>query len=276
MELLVIGVAFVALALAASFVLSDRSRRRWTEARVQLQAAMPMPTVEWVTRHVLDKVEQQSLATLRGKVLPSTATVTVNQEVYSLLEPLWHRVSRDLSEEIAATVLAEGWESNGVTFGLRANTALGRRDVKVSLSYPTSDEVPTSQVPGRVRSPGGRGASEATFVAPEPKAPRWFVEREGFAPVPLRRGRDITVGASTDCDLIVASSLVSRRHLRLQWKAGANLVEVEDLGSTNGSWLGNHRLQPHVPMAVTHDSWIRLGKTKRIRVVSRRETGNRR
>ncbi|MGF0329213.1 FHA domain-containing protein (plasmid) [Gordonia rubripertincta] len=227
-----------------------------------------MPTVEWIARRVLDKVEQQSPSTLRGKVLPPIATVTVNSEVYEVLESLWHSVSCDLSEAIAATAHAEGWECGEVAFGLRASTKLGRRDVEVSLAYPTSDEVSTSHVPRRARPNGGRRDTEATLLAPDGDA-QWFVERSGFVPEPLPRGRDVVIGASAKCDLVVASSVVSRRHLRLRWEAGTNLVEVEDLGSTNGSWLESQRLQPHVPMAVTHDSWLRLSRSSRIRLVLR-------
>jgi pSer/pThr/pTyr-binding forkhead associated (FHA) protein len=58
--------------------------------------------------------------------------------------------------------------------------------------------------------------------------------------LPLQRGRSILVGRQQDSDLVIADDLVSRRHARLAFE-GEELV-VEDLGSTNGTYLNGARV----------------------------------
>jgi pSer/pThr/pTyr-binding forkhead associated (FHA) protein len=67
----------------------------------------------------------------------------------------------------------------------------------------------------------------------------------------------VTVGRSPDCTLPVDDEYVSTRHARLllrdsQWW-------VEDLGSTNGTYIGNERITRAVPVGTK--SRVRLGKT---------------
>ncbi len=57
-------------------------------------------------------------------------------------------------------------------------------------------------------------------------------------------GEELIVGRETDCDLCVADSNVSRRHLRVEASAGR--VLVEDLGSSNGTLLRGRPLSPGI------------------------------
>lgn len=60
-----------------------------------------------------------------------------------------------------------------------------------------------------------------------------------------------------DADLTIADAQISRRHLKIY--PGDGFVEVEDLGSTNGSWLNGQRLQGRMRMG-PGDS-LRVGET---------------
>jgi DNA-binding NtrC family response regulator len=61
----------------------------------------------------------------------------------------------------------------------------------------------------------------------------------------------VTVGKTADCDLVLNDPSVSRRHLRITRTGPSNWVLV-DLGSTNGSFLGDTRVEnaPIEPGAV--------------------------
>ncbi|MCA9535296.1 MAG: FHA domain-containing protein [Myxococcales bacterium] len=52
--------------------------------------------------------------------------------------------------------------------------------------------------------------------------------------------RQIVVGRSRDCGLVLSDGSVSGRHARLSWQ-GATLL-VEDLGSANGTWVRGQRV----------------------------------
>ena len=58
--------------------------------------------------------------------------------------------------------------------------------------------------------------------------------------LPVESGRPIVIGRQPDADLVIPDELVSRRHARLAFE-GEELV-VEDLGSTNGTYLNGMRV----------------------------------
>jgi len=63
---------------------------------------------------------------------------------------------------------------------------------------------------------------------------------ERTARFPLRPG-ELLLGSAAECDLTVPHFMVSRRHAVLRVSDGA--LEIEDLGSTNGTTVDGHRLK---------------------------------
>lgn len=70
-------------------------------------------------------------------------------------------------------------------------------------------------------------------------------------------GQPVTFGRGADCTVPLADEYVSTQHARLRFHD--NQWYVEDLGSTNGTYVGNQRLTRSTP--VTARSRFRLGKT---------------
>jgi Inner membrane component of T3SS, cytoplasmic domain len=60
------------------------------------------------------------------------------------------------------------------------------------------------------------------------------------------------------CDVVIADQELSRRHLALRVRGDG--VEVEDLGSTNGSWLGGRRID--APLLLDTTTTLRAGETE--------------
>ncbi len=74
----------------------------------------------------------------------------------------------------------------------------------------------------------------------------------------MSRGEGMVIGRAADqCDFVVAHPTVSRRHARLRLAGEA--LQVEDLGSTNGTRLGDQALRAGEPMALHAGSKLRLG-----------------
>ena len=74
----------------------------------------------------------------------------------------------------------------------------------------------------------------------------------------MSRGEGVVIGRAADqCDFVVAHPTVSRRHARL--KVAGDALQVEDLGSTNGTKLGEQPLRAGEPVALHAGSKLRLG-----------------
>jgi pSer/pThr/pTyr-binding forkhead associated (FHA) protein len=62
-----------------------------------------------------------------------------------------------------------------------------------------------------------------------------------LAPVWVPNTRELTLGRSSDCDIVVPSPNASRRHAAVGLREG--VVEIRDLGSTNGTYVNGERVR---------------------------------
>ncbi len=93
----------------------------------------------------------------------------------------------------------------------------------------------------------------------------WVIVRPDGIRVPIDRA--LVVGRLPDCDVVVADGLVSGRHLRVE--PALNGVRIEDLGSSNGTFVDGVRMvAPHVLYA---DATLALGAAA-IRIISPKPT----
>jgi ABC-type multidrug transport system ATPase subunit/ABC-type multidrug transport system permease subunit len=65
------------------------------------------------------------------------------------------------------------------------------------------------------------------------------------------------IGRAKDCDLVVSEAQVSSHHCRLTHLAGG--FTLEDLGSTNGTYVNGVKIAPHEPVSVPHGARVTLG-----------------
>jgi DNA-binding winged helix-turn-helix (wHTH) protein len=77
--------------------------------------------------------------------------------------------------------------------------------------------------------------------------------------IPLSPGENL-VGRGEDVGIRVDAPSVSRHHARITVVAGEP-VTIEDLGSKNGTWLGDHRIEG-VPATLRDRAVVRLGKVE--------------
>ena len=67
------------------------------------------------------------------------------------------------------------------------------------------------------------------------------------------------IGKAPDCDLVVAKDVVSQKHCRLSFEGGKYILE--DLGSTNGTFVNGYRLEARTPVYVSSTDRVTLGQT---------------
>ena len=75
------------------------------------------------------------------------------------------------------------------------------------------------------------------------------------AQVPL--GEGILIGRSSDCQLLLNDDYVSTRHARITRTATG--YQVEDLASTNGTYVNNQRITAPTPFGL--EDTLRIGRT---------------
>ncbi|MGH2789903.1 MAG: FHA domain-containing protein FhaB/FipA [Actinomycetota bacterium] len=111
---------------------------------------------------------------------------------------------------------------------------------------------------------GGGGRSRAPAPTPRPpskrskKAPRKVSVIEG----PLKGqsydlGEELTVGRAEKCHIVVDDTYVSQVHARIY--ANGETYVVEDLGSTNGTYLNRRRITS--PEELSRGDRVKIGKT---------------
>jgi pSer/pThr/pTyr-binding forkhead associated (FHA) protein len=96
--------------------------------------------------------------------------------------------------------------------------------------------------------------------AEEPKAgPRVLVVTEGsLQGTTITLGQaPVLIGRAPECTLVLDDDYASSRHAKLSLQQGRWMVE--DLGSTNGTFLGRNRVETATPLEV--GSPVRIGRT---------------
>ncbi|MDR6863264.1 FHA domain-containing protein [Phycicoccus sp. 3266] len=121
----------------------------------------------------------------------------------------------------------------------------------------------TPRKPSRpARGPAAPPAREQPRPAkrqPHSTAPRTLVVTQGSltgTSLPLREAGTV-IGRNPECALVLDDDFASGRHARVFQRDGAWFIE--DLGSTNGTWLGTQRLTE--PVRVEAGTSLRIGKT---------------
>jgi pSer/pThr/pTyr-binding forkhead associated (FHA) protein len=118
---------------------------------------------------------------------------------------------------------------------------------------------PRAPKPRPVRQPRPQTASKPS-KRPAAKAPRSLVVTEdGQNPrtVGIDGEKAITFGRAEECTVVLKDTYVSQMHTRIFSKDGA--WYVEDLGSTNGTYLNRAKVTDASPLTAGDE--VRLGKT---------------
>ena len=85
----------------------------------------------------------------------------------------------------------------------------------------------------------------------------FLLHPSGAEMVPLTPGTPLVVGRKPPADVCLPHPRLSRAHARFRLSEDRQTITVEDLGSTNGTWLGKQRIQT---AQLTFGQEVRLGE----------------
>jgi hypothetical protein len=121
------------------------------------------------------------------------------------------------------------------------------RAVWAEISGPRLGEAPARRSRRERRPPRGR-SREPHLVVIEPD------DQRGRA---FELADELTVGRAAGCQIVLDDTYVSQLHTRIFTRDGQ--LMVEDLGSTNGTYLNNRKVSG--PMMMGRGDKLRVGKT---------------
>ncbi|MCD9624141.1 FHA domain-containing protein FhaB/FipA [Rhabdothermincola salaria] len=131
------------------------------------------------------------------------------------------------------------------------------RAVWAELRTPAPTAAPAAPAAGPTAAPPGRRARKAAEKAAK-AVPELVVvdpaDQRGRA-YPL--GNEASIGRAAGCQITVDDTYVSQIHARVFTRDGQWLVE--DLGSTNGTWMNRQRVSG--PMVVQRGDRVQVGNT---------------
>jgi hypothetical protein len=199
-------------------------------------------------------------------------TPTVEEAVVMHMRTIPKRVSQhriDVPTQIEELVMAmlakqprERPEMGEVRDRLRE--AHGRLDLRAGSSWEklagpamAAERRPTVREPEVV--PDGPPAGARSRARPTAAGPaELHVSRRGenMQVVALEHKRRLVLGRDTGCDIVLNDRRVSRRHCEVRWEG--DHATVTDLGSNNGTYLGDVKLIPHQPEHFRAGTGIRV------------------
>lgn len=108
--------------------------------------------------------------------------------------------------------------------------------------------------------PGARAPADTLKLGPRARAGKILClsvrEADGLRRVPLPASGEMIVGRGPEADLRLDVPSVSRRHARI---VGGDVPAIEDLGSTNGSWVNGAPLAPGRFSVLGEGTAVKLG-----------------
>jgi hypothetical protein len=208
-------------------------------------------------------------------LVPNRYAVHLAPADLSVLREVHPNLAADLADAVLAFARGHGYTlADRPTVGLIADSTVEASDVRVAASTDRrADEGggrrPKSSGSDVADPDGGAPASEpgppvaadhtAVFVVPTVESSRAVLREirpDGSTRSLVVDGRPLTIGRAPDNGLVLADTRASRHHARLYGRRGA--LVLADLGSTNGSWVNDRRIQE---MALGEGDQIRMGDT---------------
>ena len=182
-------------------------------------------------------------------------------------------LAADLADAALGFARGHGYHlADRPTVALIADSTVETGDVRVAASLDSTARQAPGPSGARPDAEGEGGAlagnqadarprvdQTAVFVIPAVESPRATlreVRPDGSSQSFVVDGRPLTIGRGPDNGLVLQDGRASRHHARIYGRQGALLLA--DLGSTNGSWVNDRRVQE---IALGEGDQIRIGDT---------------
>ncbi|MGO4585081.1 FhaA domain-containing protein [Arthrobacter sp. 2RAF6] len=195
------------------------------------------------------ELDNKSITISAGRTLaPNVFDVLLSDEDFARAQDWGTPLAEELCDVVIQHVRSQGYILQG--------------PVRISFRHDDAQREGHFEITSRTEKSDGTAAP----VAPRPVVPA-APSREPARLQPVLdiggqryslNAPSIVLGRSSEADIMVDDTGVSRKHLEIQTADG--VIRAVDLGSTNGSYVNGHRVDGSVEL--TDGSTISMGRTK--------------
>jgi Protein of unknown function (DUF3662)/FHA domain len=208
------------------------------------------------------ELDHKSLTVAAGRTLaPNVFDVQLSENDFTRAQEWGTPLAEELCDVVINHVRSQGYTLQGpVRISFRRAEELRAGDFEIASS--------TEKTTGGSSAPAPRPAMPAAPSRPPVRMqPVLDIDGQRYS----LNAPSIVLGRSSEADILVDDTGVSRRHLEIRTDSG--VTTAVDLGSTNGSYVNGHKVAGSTEL--TDGSTITMGRTKIIFRLLPANTGGR-
>ncbi len=200
------------------------------------------------------ELDNRSITIAAGRTLaPNVFDVLLSNEDFGRAQEWGSPLAEELCDVVIQHVRSQGYILQGpvrISFIHDEAQREGHFEITSSTEKSNAPATPRPNIPAAQR-PNVPAAPSREPARPQPVLDIGAQRYSLNAP-------SVVLGRSSEADILVDDTGVSRRHLEIQTADG--VVRAVDLGSTNGSYVNGHKVDGSVEL--TDGSTITMGRTK--------------
>jgi hypothetical protein len=196
------------------------------------------------------EVDHKALTVSAGRTLaPNVFDVQLSEDDFRRAQEWGTPLAEELCDVVINHVRSQGYTLQGpVRISFRRDTELRAGDFEIVSSTEKSSGTPAAAAPARPNVPA------APSRQPVRLQPVLDIDGQRYS----LNAPSIVLGRSSDADIHVEDTGVSRRHLEIRTANG--VTSAVDMGSTNGSYVNGQKVSGSTEL--TDGSTITMGRTK--------------
>jgi hypothetical protein len=196
------------------------------------------------------EVDHKALTVTTGRTLaPNVFDAQLSEDDFRRAQEWGTPLAEELCDVVINHVRSQGYTLQGpVRISFRRDTELRAGDFEIVSSTEKSSGTPAAAAPARPNVPA------APSRQPVRLQPVLDIDGQRYS----LNAPSIVLGRSSEADIHVEDTGVSRRHLEIRTANGVSTAV--DMGSTNGSYVNGQRVSGSTEL--TDGSTITMGRTK--------------
>jgi hypothetical protein len=201
-----------------------------------------------IASHLRREVDNKALTIAAGRTLaPNVFDVLLSDDDFQRAQEWGTPLAEELCDVVINHVRSQGYTLQGpvrISFRRAEERRAGDFEIKSRTEKASAPAQPGVQA----------GMPAAPTRQPSRQQPVLDIDGQRYS----LNAPSIVLGRSSDADILIDDTGVSRRHLEIRTGQGA--AQAIDLGSTNGSYVNGHKIAGSSEL--TDGSTITMGRTK--------------